>query len=368
MTKYFSIIIIGLLFTTTLFSQDYKKDWIEGKLIWQDFNELETDQGVSELKYFIGYNSTKQKKGDTIIHRIVAECYVDKNLSWIHPDYKTDQYLRYNQVIFDIVEYYRRSLQYELDRVNYLYETENKYNVIFNSCNNEITKFQSEADGGQNINSIDFWEQKLLSELRMDDERGIPEFSNRNFGYGLHAGFGSGFFTGTLGEYFSPTFNFIFGFDFAYKNSIFFLNATLAGNKLKKDYASDKNWYEGQNATVAIMDLSYGYAFINNERFKLTPFAGLGITEFSSENKDNQDDNLRIVDYNVIFGINADYKIRTKIGLIPNSSLGVKEKVETSIRTRLYITRANYHSDLQGYSINLTIGIGIFGNMIRLSE
>lgn len=170
----------------------------------------------------------------------------------------------------------------------------------------------------------------------------------------MNAGFGAGLLTGSLGDHFTPTFNFIFGFDFAYRNSILYVNATLAGDKVKKDYRSERSWYEGQRAGVAIMDISYGYAIVDNERIKLSPFAGLGVTEFTGTNKDDKENGLRMVDYSMVFGINTGYKLWTRLKLVPN--FGIKEKVDTSIRARLYITHANYQEDLQGYSINLTIG------------
>lgn len=366
MIKTYTKILIGLFLTTGLMAQEYQKDWSDGKLTWQDFSEKESNQRISELKYFLGYNSDKQKYGDTTVLRNIAKCYMDKNLSWINPSYKTEQYLRYNQVIFDIVEIHRRKLQYELDRVSSLYEIEGKFNYIYTSCNNEIDKFNQESNGGHYLSTIGFWEQKILDELKFQPDNEIPEFENRNFGYALHAGFGSGFFTGSLGEHFAPTFNFMFGFDFAYKKSILYLNGTLARDKVKMDYISDKCWYEGQRANVAIIDVSYGFALIDNENFKITPFAGLGITDFTGDNKDDKENGLRIVDYNMIFGLNTDYKIKTRLKLIPNPYFGVKEKVETSIRARLYVTRVYYYEDLQGYSINLTIGLCGFGNMINL--
>lgn len=366
MIKTFTIIFIGLFLSTGLKAQKYQKDWDEGKLTWQDFSEKESNQGISELKYFLGYNTDKQQYGDTTVLRNKARCYIDRNLSWINPAYKKEQYLRYNQVIFDIVEIHRRRLQFELDRVNSLYGIEGKFNYIYTLCNNEIDKFNKESNGGQNVSTIKIWEQKTSKELKLQPDNEIPEFENENFGYALHAGFGSGFFTSSLGEHFAPTFNFMFGFDFAYKKSILYLNGTLAGDKVKKDYLSDKSWYEGQRANVAIIDVSYGYALIDNENIKISPFAGLGITEFTGENKDDKENGLRIVDYNMIFGVNTDYKIRTRLKLVPNPYFGVKEKVETSIRARLYVTRANYYEDLHGYSINLTIGLCGFGNMINL--
>lgn len=364
MIKTFIKIFLGLILTSELMAQENRKVWSEGKLNWTDFSEREDSISITELKFFLGYGTEKQKFGDTVILRNVAKCYMDKNLSWVNPYFKNEQYLRYNQVIFDIAETYRRRLQYELDRVKTIYEIGGKFYELYSLCNNEINKFQKESNAGQDLNSIIVWEQKAVNEFKTYQDEKIPEFENRNLGYALHAGFGTGLFTNTLGEHFTPSANLIFGFDIAYKKSILYLNATLAGDKIRRDYISDKNWYKSQHAKVAIMDVSYGYALIDNTKLKLSPFGGLGITEFTGENMDIKEDGLRIVDYNLIFGINADYKLRTRLKIFPN--LGQKEKVETSIRARLYVTRADYFNDLKGYSINLTIGLCGFGNFIRL--
>ena len=152
----------------------------------------------------------------------------------------------------------------------------------------------------------------------------------------------------------------------AYKHKILFLNGTLAGSDVKADYMADKNWYKGQRAHLAVIDVSLGYAFVDNAKLKLTPFAGLGITEFSGENKDMEEDELRIVDYNILFGLNADYKLNTRINTRPAYFSGLSESMETSVRARLYISKAHYYDDLKGYTINLTLGICGFGNIIRL--
>lgn len=364
--KAFAIFLFELHFSTGLMAQDYQKNWSDGKLTWNDFKEKESGQNISELKYFLGYSAAKQKIGDTIVVRNKAKCYMDKKLSWINPAYKTEQYLRYNQVIFDIVEIHRRRLQIELDKVNSLSEIEGNFNDIYSSCNTEIDKLDKESNGGKDLKSIIIWENKSFEELKTYAANRIPEFEDRNFGYGLHAGFGSGFFTGSLGKTFAPTFNFMYGFDLAYKKSILYLSGSLGFDKLRKDYLSNKNWYKGQNVSFAILDVSYGYAFIDKGKIKLSPFVGFGVTEFTGENKDNKESELRITDYNVILGACLDYKIRTKLKLIPDLFVGLQEKVVTSVRAKLYITQANYYTDLKGYSINLTIGLSGFGNRIRL--
>jgi hypothetical protein len=104
------ILLFGLFSTCELSAQYYKKEWLDGKLTWEDFTERTGGQNISELSYFLGYNTGKQKQGDTVIVRNVAYSYMDRNLSWINPAYKTEQQLRYNQIIFDIVETYKRKL------------------------------------------------------------------------------------------------------------------------------------------------------------------------------------------------------------------------------------------------------------------
>ncbi len=366
--RIFFLTIISIFIIVGVYGQENRKNWTDGKLTWNDFQEREQSIGVSELKYFVGYSTGKQKFEDTTVFRIQTFCYVDRNLSWVDKGFKNDQNLKYNQVIFDIAELYRRKLQYELDRVSSIYEVELRFNQNFTKLNKEIDQFQQESNGGQNWEVINQWDTLIQNELKFYENPEIPKFSKRNFGYALHAGLGSGTFTGTLGEHFGSTFNFIFGFDFAYKKSILYLNGTLAGSKVLKDYLSDKNWYQGQHVDVAIMDVSYGYAIVDKSKIKLTPFFGLGITELSGENKDDTEDALRNVDYNLIFGINTDYKINKRLNIVPVAYFGMKESVETSIRARLYITRTNYFDDLNGYSINLTIGLCGFGNMLRLLE
>ncbi len=366
MIKPCTFIILGIFLASGVQSQDYKKEWTEGKLTWEDFTERKGTPVTSELKYFLGFNTVKHHLGDTTLLRIDAIGYMDRKLSWINPDFRNDQLLRYNQVIFDIVEVYRRRLQFELDHVTGMYETGAKFDQIIRMCNGETEKFREASNAGQNMNSIVFWEQKTADELQSLPDYTIPPFKPGGIGYALHGGLGSGIFTGSLGQHFTPAFNMLFGFDLAYRKSNLYMIATLATDRIKKDYGFD-SWKKGQRANVAILDISYGYAVIDNTWLKLSPFAGLGLTEFTSPDKNEQGDYLHMDDLNLIFGVNTDFKLRTHISLLPSTFLSIKEKTETSVRARLYITRANFYGDLQGYSINFTLGICVFANPVRIN-
>jgi hypothetical protein len=352
---------------SSLFAQSNLKSWDEGKLTWADFTEKQTDLGTSELKYFLGYKTERSKFGDTLQVRIVAYCSIDRMLSWVNPQYKTEQTLLFNQVVFDLVEIHRRKLQWELDMVRSVLDYESKYWFIINACSKEIDRYTKESNGGQDLSIIHLWQQKVTNELNVLPIGQTPNYTPTQFGYGMHFGIGSGLLSGSLGKHFGPTFNFTFGFEIAYGKSFFLMNGTLAGDKVLNEYISSGTWDKGQTAAVAILDLSYGYSIPINPKIKITPFVGLGITEFNGVDYTTSTA-LRLVDYNASFGLNADYKLRTLLNLIPTPFWGVKEKLDASIRARIYVNRAKYFEDLRGYSINLSIGFSGFGNFLRINK
>lgn len=363
MRKILFLIFTSLFLNNYTNAQKNARHWSEGKLTWNDFKEKESTHNISDLKYYFGYKTEKQRFGDTTVLRIKAESYMDKNLSWVHPNYKTEQLLKYNQVLFDIVELYRRKLQYDIDQINFMYELEGKFNYTLDLCNKEIDQYYSETNEGQDFSMIQKWENQISNELNDFPINKLPSLKLSKFGYSFNIGLGSGAFVGTLGEYFTPSFNILLGFDFQYKKSVLYLNASLGFDKVKKDFATDKNWNKGQSSSASIVELCYGYAVIDNSKFKLSPYAGLGITEFALNSK-VKENNTQMVDYNISFGLNFDYKYKENLNLIPRSILSIREKATYTLRTKLFVTKANYSQNIKGYTINLGLLFCGFGNFI----
>lgn len=351
--------LITIFFISQIFNleaQPNLKHWKEGPLDWSDFYEVNDKVGVCELEYNIGFTKGKQISNNTKVKRYEAECYINKSLCWVNKDFKTEQYLIYNQVIFNIAELHRRKLQSELDKITWLGEAKDVLERATVDCNIEVNSFKVESKKGQDINTIMVWALQTENKLYQIVDNGIPAFRKMNFGVGFHGGYSIGYFTGSLGNYFSQANNLIFGMDIDYKNSILFIAPTLGRNRVTQNY---QMWEKGLETSYVIIDVSYGYAVINNRKLRLTPFIGLGITELSERNKSSNEGGLVIEDNNFIFGLNADHKIRRKLVLTDS-----KELNETSIRTRLYVTKANFSDDLNGYIVNLSIEIcGIFRGM-----
>ena len=364
-TFLFTFLLVILFANISAQESDFKY-WHEGKLTWNDFKgETGFPLLDCELKYFLTYGPEKQKLNDTTVYRIAAKGYIDRDLSWSKTFKKTDQNLAYFQVVFDIVEVQRRKLQFKLDRLSGIYSAENELRSAMYNCEKILADFKKESEQGIDTMVVQEWQKGIQTELDNTMGSGIPAFTKRNFGYGMHAGFGKGFNTGTIKNNFPSTFNFIFGFDLAYKDITLFLSGTLGSSKADQSYNGEINIPENERAGMAMGDVSLGYPVINNAKFKLIPFAGIGFLEYSEKPEPDQTNYKSMSATGYLFGINTDYKLRKNLSFMPETFLQTREYTEFTVRARLYVTHANLSPALKGFSINLTLGVNMSGNIIR---
>ncbi len=353
------------------FGQINERLWEAGKLTWKDFEgeAFLSSRSSSELHYQLGYSTVRKKIKDTVIYRFQTRNYINTRISWIKPSDKTEEMLRYNQVLFDIIELSRRDLQREINRIDNIYLAEEKLRAITEICSYEVKKFQEATLLGSDHETVTYWQKLIEKQLSDKPLESMPKIVDRKFGYGMNIGMGSGRFTKTLSDHFSNSFNFIFGFDLAYNKAILFLNGTLAGNRVRTEFMDNGIvWQKNMKTNVAIIDVSLGQTLLDNSRHKLTPFFGLGILEFSVPSSVQNYEAYRIVDHQMIYGINYDLKWRKTIRLTPAPYFGnFKERAEQNIRLRIYTTSGKF-SQFQGSSVNLTIGYSIFGRKIGIQD
>ncbi|MDO9153495.1 MAG: hypothetical protein Q7U47_07300 [Paludibacter sp.] len=365
-TYYVLVLLLSTVYT--LSAQNTRRNWSDGKLTWNDFIGKQSEKEFSGFRYFIEYKNGNEKQNDTTVVRFVTSCFLDRTETWTLPEYKTDQYLRFNQVMFNVVEIHRRNLQNKLDRQKSIHEADYLLKTVMAECKSEINRFKSDAKDGQNMKTIVLWEQITENKLLKLNNEIIPAYTKKDVGYGFGAGFGNSIFTGELNNYFSPAFNFVYGFDFSYKKSNLFLNATLGGNRVMRNLSvNEGNLYKGQQTTYAIGDLTYGYTLTNNSKLRLIPFAGIGFMEFAGVNRDT-DTRISLNSLCPVLGLTADYKFKKYMNLIPDQFIGAREFVDLVLRGRLYVARADYNPNLQGYSVNLTVSVYGLGSMFKLKN
>lgn len=357
--KLLLLFLINCAIAVNVKAQDNKKFWSDGKLNWKDFKENSINQGACELKYYLEYNYEKQKYKDTAVVRNVTSCYVNRDLSWINPEFKNEQYLRYNQVIFNITELYRRKLQYELDRTRSKKESNLKYIEIKQSCNTEIEEFIEKSENGKSIEIINQWEIEINNRLVQIKDHKIPAFVKNNFGFGIHAGYGSCFASGDFNDYADPTTTMVAGFDLSYKKYIFYANIISTQWKMSKTYAPISDL--GKHLPMDIISLSLGYTFFDNTKFKFAPFAGYAYHSSSDLGWEESSNGY-------ILGLNADVKLRHRIKYVPYKAMFTSKIIEPVIRARLYVSNLNLNEDLNGYIINISLSFSRTDNRIIIEK
>jgi len=365
---------LTIISNLVLFSQTTNNEerlWEQGKLTWDDFNgtpPYANSKNASELNYTLSYYNTQKKVANTVFNFFTTKNSMNPDISWVKASSKSAQLLTYNQTLFNIIELHRRKLQKELYYVEFPFLAESKLRTSFQSYTYTIKEFQAQTEMGTNESELTYWNNKINTALQNTPLPELPEIEDGNWGVGMSIGVGTGIFTNTISNHFTSTTNLLFGFDIAYKKTILYLNGSLNFNKVKNDYTENGlTWNQGLKTGVAVIDVSIGQAIIDNNKHKLSPFAGLGVLEFTPRSSKEVYDDYTIVDYNLMYGINYDFKFRRTINLsiLPNSFAAYKDKTEHNIRLRLYATSGSYEN-MKGNSINLAIGYSFFTRKISV--
>jgi hypothetical protein len=374
MKKVFSIVLILSALQVSFAQKDSLSSilyWGDRKITFEDFKgvPVQNSQSISEFSYVIGYQTFDKEIDNVNVKWIEAYCYMDRYSSWMKEQYKNPTLLLYNQTLFDIVELFTRKLQDEINQLKgSSTEISNQLNILLRDYGSrvkgKIGVLYSETNGGLNRTAVEYWNQKTKIELEQQKKNLMPDYSLGRFGLGLSFDIGYGLLTGNSKEYFTNNLILAFGFDVAYKPLIMYLRAILGFNSVKKEFiAEDKTWTTNLNTGIAIPEISIGYPVYNNDKFSITPFAGIGGVEFSVIKNENNYSGYRILSFAEVFGVNIDYMFGRNLDLI-NYFL-FKDKSNWVIRTRFTAAPYKFNDQIKGWSFNLTIGIGGFSNLVE---
>lgn len=358
-----AVLFYLLCIPTWLNAQPQKRFWYEGPLTWDDFKTGNVPRSGTDLHYFISYNTVREKRSDTIIHRLAAEAYINTELAQVREIDKNDQHLMYNQVIFDMLEYYRRNLQKNLYRANNPFEAYAMLQEVHGYFSADAAKFSNETGQGENIIVLREWRQLVKDRLSGIHEDPEVKFQKRNLGYGIYGGLGTSIPVGGLAQYFAPSVDLFFGFEFSLKRVLLNLSGSLGAGRIRQNFpdAGIAVFREGPN-TLTRIDLALGYALIDVRKWKVSPFAGLGITEFSFENNSQQDETTAVARYHLVVGVSTDFKLRKSLKLLP---MKVKEYAETSLRFRVSATPVYLYPGISGAVINASVAFGGFASAVK---
>ncbi len=363
------LLLLWVLPGLTCWGQSTERHWEAGPLTWEDFGgePFRASAYASELDYEISYEVSRKRFRDTTVVVLSTKNYMLPQFSWVKPAQQSDQLLRYNQVIFDIVEQHRRNLQRDLHRIDHARQAEGRLRAHHEDCQREIELFQRETQSGADPLALADWERQTAQALAAHPFERFPEIEDRNFGCAFSVGLGAGAFTSDLSDHLTPTFNYLYGLDLSYKNTVLFLDVTLARNRVRRAFVQDNLlWPEDLPTLVAVADLRIGQVLVNSRKHKLTPFAGLSILELSANDRtgDTFADHL-VLRYGVTYGLQYDFKVWKMLHLIPAFGVRINERAEHLLRVRMYAVPARF-DQMRGTFVNLSVGYTLSGRLVRV--
>ena len=191
----------------------------------------------------------------------------------------------------------------------------------------------------------------------------------KNWGIAYEFFSGFGVYNGNLSENYTNNVPIGVAFDICYKNLELYLRDYIGFNKTKKDFDySLGTWEKGSRTIVFLPEASLGYVVHNDNRFKLSPFAGIGLMDISPPTKDiDETPELEEVKLEFsttyVLGINFDIKFGPKH--VPDFS---PKASYAFIRIRYGYSMPQFENKYDGMTGNMhyiTIGFGGIGRGLK---
>ncbi len=364
MSKTLLLFLMTSFLSVALYAEDATKEWNQGRLSWNDFRIKNNTEKPTQLTYFLGFEKEDESYHSVGLRRMKTKAFIDRLRSWVNPEFKKEQYLRYNQVLFDFVEIARRQLQHDLDTA----ETEAECNRLLRlkeqSLNKELLSFAEESDYGRRLEITETWEEKASNLLVKNPSPGLPDIIHNPFKFGMSVGLGSGMLTGSLGKHFQTPFITSLSMQLAY-DKIYLLGGGEIGYKGKEeDYVPAYFFSDRNNIDLEIGYVCAGYNYNLDSSITLLPLAGASFYHFSSF--DGNGGKASVNGIAPLIGVIFDYNIYTKYNVTPATFFSEKDRVvQYKIRFQLLATKATMNEDIKGYTINLTVSLNFSMGAIR---
>ena len=264
---------------------------------------------------------------------------------------RTDNQLRFFQLKYDLLEFYRRRLQTELNLGVVGIEADNRTRQYMDLYKEQSQKAEEETEHGQNEEKLQEWEFYVTKELIENPAPSIPRISPRRFGYGFYLGTGASWPVGDIEHYWDPAWQIHFGFDLGYINTHLLCDFSAGMARTRRDIRVQKGnihdvWLRNGHNSYTSISLSLGQQLISTKYFALMPYAGCIWSGYSDQVKipegSNERATLAYANFNWTAGICFDYRFSNTISMVPSFWRGHREIFTASIRTKIFINREQF--------------------------
>lgn len=384
----FSAFVVAMLMSTGAVAQSSSSDtrlWSEGPLRWSDFcgmSSLSADS-ISFLQVELAVKTVQAKDIDgQPSERFEAMAVMHRNASFADADRRTPERLRYHQLQFDLLELLRRRLQLDINTGISAYDTDRKLNEYQSIYRQRLRRIDSDTRCGTDSAALRAWSADVLRQLADMGNPSAASMHPGGFVYGLYAGVGGIFPTGSLTDNFKGCAAFTIGLTAGYNrfrikadvsfgqpsfnNDNIFHRVDDLGRQLQGNAKAD--------ATLLCVGTQVGYCVYDGDRVAITPNVGGFWSGYSWETQDlnwvkkedSEEFAPKIVgsstshlrSYNWMASVDFDFKFHTtKASNMPIITSGRRQSFTSSVRITPFVARASYHSvpAVKGYQVGFSV-------------
>lgn len=273
-------------------AQTEQRTWDQGPLTWGDFTLMPAaGSEPSLLQYELGYAPVHDTIDGILSHYYLATACMIPGSSWVSANHRTPELLRYHQVVFDMLEVERRTLQRALNTADEPRAFQNILYAASDRLNTRIAGFRSRTHDGADTTDLAAFEQQVRHELALLPATYRPTYTPHPFGYSAYFSLGADCPFGAMGGDFKPGFAIGYGFDFTWKRHLFNIEGIMSHHEARKQLAlysggqesqALHNFTDGQAYLLANYNIGYGLLLIDNTHIQLAPLAALSIRQLST--------------------------------------------------------------------------------------
>ena len=264
------------------------KYWYEGKLTEEDFQIRKVsdlnNKIPGNLDWHITFRDTTIRKGNLKLTYPTTTLYMDQIQSWLNPDVLQMPSLSYFQTEFNIVEFYRRKMQDEINQDPANIDEISDYNERL--LRSSLESFYLETNYGTDWGALARYDAKYEEDLKNWEEAPVqePSFLKKGFGERLYFGYYTQFYGAPMSEYLRPgTHGLIIGIAMEFSNfyvgmeSVISAAGTLKADNFYYDSKYDYYWQKGLNCSNNVLAFNFGYSVLDKPTFSLAPEVGFGV-------------------------------------------------------------------------------------------
>lgn len=337
--------------------------WDERPLEMGDFRPRKSPNRDNE--YYGGnmawdFDTEKVRKRNLIYDKYIVNNWFNRAEAWAVPDHFSNNDLRYNQLIFDISEVYRRKAQNGLNNASYA--TTRDSLLYYESCMDAVLdEVRNETARGENEAALSEYEDKVKTMLEITEIRErVPVIGDYDGGIGFYINVvQSVFMTNVAPVGFSTPTGLNMGFAVPVNKSVYLCDVSAKFGKLTEgfDYLS-LHFPQTSNVELCSISLGYERRVLSTDWWDILPFGMIGITTLNmfDINSDGQDKHSPDRGLSLSAGVDVRFKYYRRLLL----QSGFSEYTDSAIYWRVYLSREQ-HAGFGGIlSLNFGLGIDLF--------